>query len=247
MQNVRRDDLHYDREADFFCHLDSFFNIVRQSGGGDGQTIGFEDVLGFNFGQSVATLGTGTGDDLAGFCTIHIAGFVHAVVSSLQQFVLFTQGCQGFNCQVGGIVSWNAVFDQPLGRFFTAFAADKGDCEGFAGYTGFFLSVVNGFCNFLRFSDGGFTIEHNHAIHPGVCIGIFDAFIITFQTSPAGDIYRVLGGTEGGHVLAQFNLNIFRGELEGQAVFFSCISCQNANTTAIGDDQEVITFHDRLQ
>ena len=90
MQDVWRDDLHNDREADLFSQLDGFFFAVRKEGGGDGQTVGFEDVLGFNFGQCAATLGAGTGDDLAGFLAVYIVGFVHAIVGSLQQFVLFS-------------------------------------------------------------------------------------------------------------------------------------------------------------
>jgi len=48
-------------------------------------------------------------------------------------------------------------------------------------------------------------------------------------------------------MLAQFSLYIFRSELEGQTVFFGCVGCQNANPTAIGDDQEVVAFHGGLQ
>jgi len=48
-------------------------------------------------------------------------------------------------------------------------------------------------------------------------------------------------------VLAQLSLDVFGSELEGQTVFFGCVGCQNANSTAIGDDQEVVAFHGGLQ
>ena len=139
------------------------------------------------------------------------------------------------------------MFDQPFRCFLAAFAADEGNCQRLASCSGFFLSVVNGFRDFLWLSDGRFTIEYNHAIHPGVRVSIFDAFIITCQTSTASDIDRVFGGTKRRHVLAQFCLHVFRGEFEGQTVLFCCIGCQNANAATIGDDQEVVAFHGRLK
>ncbi len=84
MEDIRGDDLHHNREADFISHLDCFFFVMCQVRGGNGQTVSFENVLGFNFGQSVATLGAGRGNDLEGFFFVHIGGFVHAVVSGFQ-------------------------------------------------------------------------------------------------------------------------------------------------------------------
>ena len=247
MQNVRGDDFHYDRVADLFSQLDCFFFAVSQGCGGDRQTVSFEDVLGFNFGQGIATLSACCGNDLAGFRAVNVIRLVHAVVGSLQQFVLFAQGCEGFDSKIGGVVGGNTMFDEPFSGFFTAFATNERDCQGFARGTGFFLCVVNGFRDFLRVSDGGFTIEYHHAIHPGVGVRILDAFIVSCKTSTTSDVDRVLGGTKGRHVFLELFLDVLGSKFQRQTVFFSCVSCQNANTTAIGDDQEVVTFHGRLQ
>ena len=42
-------------------------------------------------------------------------------------------------------------------------------------------------------------------------------------------------------------LDVLGSEFERQAVFFGCVSRQNAYTAAIGNNQEVVTFHGRLE
>ena len=48
-------------------------------------------------------------------------------------------------------------------------------------------------------------------------------------------------------MFTQFSLDVFRREFEGQAKFFSGIGSENANTTAVGDDQEIVAFHRGLE
>ncbi len=136
-------------------------------------------------------------------------------MSSFLHFVLLAEVCQSFDCQIGGVVGGDVVFNQPFHGSLTAFATDEGDGNRFAANAGFLNGVINCFGNFLGISNGCFTIENSQTVNPIVGIGVFDAFVITSQASTTGDIDRVFGGAKGGHVFLEFGLNIFGSEFEG--------------------------------
>ena len=65
--------------------------------------------------------------------------------------------------------------------------------------------------------------------------------------SHTGHVDRVFRRAKFRHVLFEGFLDVFGGELERKAILLGRISCQYANSAAIGNDEQVITFQLRLQ
>jgi len=105
------------------------------------------------------------------------------------------------------------MFNQPFLRFLAALAANEGYGDWLARSARFMDGIINRFRNFLRVGNGSFAVKYSHAINPGMCIGILDAFVVACQTCAAGDIHRVLGGTERRHVFFELFLHVLRSEL----------------------------------
>ncbi len=77
--------------------------------------------------------------------------------------------------------------------------------------------------------------------------GVAHGVHVPFVAGHTGEIHRVLGGAEFGHVLLQLSLNIRGGEFEGQAVALGGVGGQHAHTTAVGDDEQVVALHGGLE
>ncbi len=247
MQDIRRNDLHHDGVADTVGHAHGFVFTGREFGSSDRQVIGCKNLLGFHFGEGSAAFGTGRGDDLAGFLPVYILGIVRAALAVFFNAGFFAQRAEGLHGQVWGVVAGNALFNDPAHGFIRAFTAYEGYGDRFAGYARIDDGFVDRLGDIHRLGDGCFAVEHSEAIHPGVSVGELGAGVVPFVAALSGDIDRVFGGAKFGHMFFELLLHIFGGEAQGDAGTFSSIGCQNANTAAIGDHQQVIAAHRRLQ
>ena len=87
--------------------------------------------------------------------------------------------------------------------------------------TGFFDRAVNAFSDFLRVGNGSFAVQNSHTVSPLMLQAESDALLVAFKTGTAGDVDRVLRGTEIRHIMFHLFLHFLGQELERDTELFS--------------------------
>jgi len=251
VEDIRRDDLHNDGEADLVGKLESLIDITSKLGASNGEVVSSKELLGLGLSQAAAAILASTLDDFHGL------GLGVLGVGEGNEFVTLTsledgdlaESRKSAKSLLGIVVHGDRnLKSKLLASFLTLNTTDEASHErlvllllGSLGNTS--LDSVS---NFRGLGGGGLAVENSDSVNPRMVESDLNAVLVTLGTSRTSDIDRVLGAAERRHALVKSVLKILRSSRKRNAVDLSSIRRKNTDTTTVGDNESVLTAHRRL-
>jgi len=248
VEDVRRDDLHHNREADLVGKLESLLLSASELSCSGGEVVEGEELLGLGLGEAIATVLTSSLDDLhgLGLGVLAVLEGNELVTLTLLELGDLAESRKSAESLLGIVVERDrALISKLLAGVLALDATDEASNKRLLllQLRSLLDTLADSISDLRGLGGGGLAVKDSDSVDPVVLESDLNAVLVALGTSTTGDIDGVLGAAERGHALVEGVLEVLRSGRQRDADDLSSIGGKHTDATTVSDDKSVLTLH----